>query len=73
MGDFLLRQSLQYWAMQSMIMRRLAIIIIIIIISPHLQNPRACPSSILLLDRGKFNAAAFTMMLVDCCVRQVLI
>jgi hypothetical protein len=36
---------------------------------PHLQNPPACPSSILLLDRIKFAAAAFNMMLVDCCVR----
>jgi len=41
--------------------------------SPHFQNPPACPSSILLLDRGKFAAAAFNVMLVDCCVRWVLI
>ena len=43
-----------------------------IIISPHLHNPPACPSSIILLDRGKFDAAAFNSMLVDCCLRRVL-
>jgi hypothetical protein len=43
-----------------------------IIISPHLHNPPACPSSILLLDRGKFDAAAFNSMLVDCYMRWVL-
>jgi hypothetical protein len=40
-----------------------------IIISPQLHNPTACPSSILLLDRRKFDAAAFNSMLVDCYMR----